>query len=551
MHKFLTFLMVILALGLVAAHGQSAEDQYIRIYGLIQDGDRLAAESKEGEAVARYQEARGYLQGLQRGNPGWNEKIVKFRLSYLTRQIETLSAKAQPASSVIQDGNSSGAVAKPATTGSQGALGMPELEQQVGALRSQLKQLQGDKAALELKLKEALAVQPAAADPRELAKSESRVLSLQKENELLRVALDQEKSKGAAAGDAAALMAAKLALDEANLKLASQMARADKLEQEQKALQLEKSALENRVKQLVASSSGVAAASAVPPPYQPDDSSRVKELEKQKRELEKQLAAARKELASRRGKTIPATGNPDLEKQVASLQARLQVLEAAPGPYTAAELALFAPPSSPKPTTPAPARPAPATPPAGTSEMVAQARRFFAARQFDKAEETYLEMLKRDENNVYTLANLASIQIEVGKLEEAEKNVLRASAQAPDDSFTLSVLGHLRYRQARYDEAFETLSRAAQLDPKNADIQNFLGVTLIQKGFRSSAQAAFRRAIQINPDYADAHYNLASACLGQTPPLVELARYHYQKAQAAGFPRNEAFEKELESKLAK
>ena len=98
--------MVILALGLVAAYGQSAEDQYIRIYGLIQDGDRLVAESKEGEALVRYQEARGYLQGLQRGNPGWNEKIVKFRLSYLTRQIETLSAKAQSASSPIQDGNS-------------------------------------------------------------------------------------------------------------------------------------------------------------------------------------------------------------------------------------------------------------------------------------------------------------------------------------------------------------------------------------------------------------------------------------------------------------
>jgi len=165
--------MVILALGLVAARGQSAEDQYIRIYGLIQDGDRLVAESKEGEAMVRYQEARGYLQGLQRGNPGWNEKIVKFRLSYLTRQIETLSAKAQPASSAIQDGNSPGTVAKSTTADSQGAPGMPELERQVGALRDQLKQLQGDKAALELKLKEALAVQPAAADPRELAKAES------------------------------------------------------------------------------------------------------------------------------------------------------------------------------------------------------------------------------------------------------------------------------------------------------------------------------------------------------------------------------------------
>jgi len=74
---------------------------------------------------------------------------------------------------------------------------------------------------------------------------------------------------------------------------------------------------------------------------------------------------------------------------------------------------------------------------------------------------------------------------------------------------------------------------------------------LTQKGMRLAAQTAFRKAIQLNPEYADAHQNLAISYLSQTPPLVELARYHYDKAVAAGWPRSEAFEKELESKKAK
>ena len=36
----------------------------------------------------------------------------------------------------------------------------------------------------------------------------------------------------------------------------------------------------------------------------------------------------------------------------------------------------------------------------------------------------------------------------------------------------------------------------------------------------------------------------------QQPPLVELARWHYQKALAAGNPRNPALEKMLEAKKA-
>ena len=121
---------------------------------------------------------------------------------------------------------------------------------------------------------------------------------------------------------------------------------------------------------------------------------------------------------------------------------------------------------------------------------------------------------------------------------------------APDDAFSLSIMGNLKFRQAKYDEALDALSRAAKADPKNAEIQNFLGLTLSEKGMRSAAETAFRKAIMLNPNYGGAQNNLAVFYLTQQPPSVELARWHYDKAIAAGFSRNPEMEKMMDEKKA-
>ena len=57
-----------------------------------------------------------------------------------------------------------------------------------------------------------------------------------------------------------------------------------------------------------------------------------------------------------------------------------------------------------------------------------------------------------------------------------------------------------------------------------------------------------RKAVQLDPGYANAHNNLAVVYISQQPPLVELARWHYQKALAAGHPSNPELEKLLDAK---
>ena len=59
-----------------------------------------------------------------------------------------------------------------------------------------------------------------------------------------------------------------------------------------------------------------------------------------------------------------------------------------------------------------------------------------------------------------------------------------------------------------------------------------------------------RKALELDPDYGAAHNNLAVIYLNEDPPLVELARWHYQKALDDGQPRNPDLEKLLAQKGA-
>ncbi|MGD0258345.1 MAG: tetratricopeptide repeat protein [Verrucomicrobiota bacterium] len=653
--------IVALLLALSGARAEGPDDQYVRIYNLIQEADKLNSGGQPREALPKYLEAQTALQRFQKGFPDWNVKVISFRLNYVAAKIAAVSARI-PAPVAPAPGST---VVKPAAPPSAGPQPVPpappsDWENQLAALKDQVARLQADKAILEAKLKEALAVQPAALDPRELARAEEKIRGLLKENDLLKVSLAQEQAKLLPAPDtkvleetrqalaeanrklaeqtktanglalektalqnkldnltpspanAAALETTRKALEEAKRKLAEQSKLASELALEKEALQgrlktlnaeaeaaaalraenqllqkqladlkaappptakaeeanrqlaqaqaqiaalqsdkemlrLEKLTLENRVKQLSASPVTPA---ALPAPTQTTDASRIKQLERERDDLQKQLAAANKELYSRKGNAAAAR-LADIENQLVTLRARLEVFEARQVPYTAEELALFKQPE----TQLAQAdrkgswKSVRELPP-DTVALLAEAQRHYANKQFDQAEQNYLQVLQRDNKNVPTLANLAAIELDLDHFEAAEINIKQAVALAPEDPYSLFVLGRLRFRQRKYDEAIDAFSRAANLDPLDAQIQNFLGLALSEKGLRGPAETALRKAIQLDPGYANAHNNLAVVYITQQPPLVELARWHYQKARAAGHPRNPELEKMLDAQKA-
>lgn len=637
------------------AHAVAQDDEYIQIYGVIQDADALGNSSQTGEALAKYIDAQTSLQRFQRIYPDWNRQVIQYRLNYLASRIAEISARTPVAATKTP------IAAKPPTTAPPALSLQPrereDFEHQRDLLQSRVQQLQVDKMMLESKLKESLAAQPAAVDPRELAKAEEKIRSLEKENSLLQVSVAQQQTKAAPPVDTAAVEQMKRQLAEASQRLADQTKRADALAGERRALQtkldslipapwnatnlretkkaledanrklgaqsklasrldaeklnlmarvksleadsgtlvalraeneilkkqladlkrpapagsavevtrqlaearariaalesdqeiwrLEKIALENRVRHLMASSTAAPAPAPAPAATTVEDSSRVKQLERESADLRKKLGAAQKELAGRKARNV-ATKIEDLTGQLAILRARLAVFETQQIPYTEEEHALFKKTQvSLEAVNPRARQKSVNELPSGSATLVAEARNDFAAKRFDKAEEKYIQILHHDNKNVYTLSNLAAIQLELNHLDDAEQHIHQALAVSPDDSYSLLVLGQIKIRREQYDAALDALSSAAKVDPQNAEIQNYLGLTLSQKGLRTSAETAFRKAIELDPHYAGAHYNLAVFYITQSPPWPELARWHYKKAIDSGFPPNPDLEKML------
>jgi Flp pilus assembly protein TadD len=183
--------------------------------------------------------------------------------------------------------------------------------------------------------------------------------------------------------------------------------------------------------------------------------------------------------------------------------------------------------------------------PASAAQIALEAQRAYNARRYDEAEAKYKQVLSVEDKNVYTLANLAAAQMELNKLSEAEANLNMALGIRKDDAFSMALMGLVKFRKNDFDGALDMLSQAAVLDPDNAQTQNYLGLALSQKGLRIAAEAAFRKAVKLAPGYSVAHYNLAVFYATAEPPSPELARWHYQKATAAGHPKSPELEKLL------
>ncbi|MEP6662512.1 MAG: tetratricopeptide repeat protein [Verrucomicrobiota bacterium] len=476
---------------LISLHAQNQD--YIQIYNLIGQADLMNERGQGRLATQSYLEAQTALKKLQKVYPKWNEAMVKFRLDDLEEKLSAL---------------------QPAVTVKTNALPIPKANLGVTtvapAAGDEIRRLQSEKALLEAKLKEALSVQPATVSPVELAKAEEKLLSTQKERDLLKVALNQNANAKVSARP----------IEEANEATAKKLREVERERDLLKVALEQEAAARKSAKQI----SEINEASA----------KKLKELENERDDLRKKLAAA--------AKTSPV--KPRDDKELQQLRARLEVLEAKPDPYTPEELALFKQPEPQLAVTD--------TQPPQAKEMSAKAKvlvkeaeRAFASKNFEEARSKYLEILKQNPNNTYILGNLAATQIEMNDAAGAEKNINRAIELDAADSFSLTLLGMINFRQGNYDKALDALSRSAKINPENPETQNYLGITLSQKGQRVAAEAALRKAVKIQPNYAGAHHNLAVVYATQKPPFLKLARWHYDKALSLDHAKNPDLEKLL------
>lgn len=512
-----------------AASAAGPEDEYLDIYNEILQGDALQQNGHPAAAAIQFRQAQTALQQLQAAHTNWNTDVVSFRLEYLAQQLQNLAKYLPPT-------NAPSPVAAPPVK--------PPSE--LDGLRAQISALTAANIQLQDKLKEALSVQPAAVSPAELAKAGAQNVALQKERDLLAVALAQAKSTVPAEADKTAR--AEIA------RLKESLAAAERQIETLKSSPAAKEEEKLR-KELAARSKDLADSEAHRGQTSPALQSQLKQVEQQRDDLQRQLAAA-----------FSAGAEAD------QLRARLAVLEAKAVPYTPEELAVLDKNSVPAPG-PVPAEPPASTPPntnasppvsapaqpserkhvvhsmkdlpPGVGALMTEGVNASMAGDFAGASAKFEQILRQDENNVYVLAHLGHAQLAQNKLDECEKTTQRALALDPDDWLSLYVLGNLRYRQHKLDEAFDALSRSARFNPTNAGIRSYLGRTLADKGLLSAAETAFRKSLASDKDSAEAHYSLAFIYATEKPPSPALARWHYKRAVDLGHPKSPELEKLL------
>ena len=224
MKFFLVLITVMLGLISGARAQQDADEKYLNIYSLIQTADALASAGEPRDAVAGFTDAQGQLERFKKTFPTWNPDIVAYRLNDLAQKLNTLKG-----SSALK------AVEKPVVTEVVTNDAAGELKAQFAELQAQLQTAQAENGALQVKLKEALAAQPAAISASELARAQQQVAELMKENDLLKVAPPKAPEKTVMADPNVA--AAKTELAAYVQKYAAERARTEALSAENLELQ--------------------------------------------------------------------------------------------------------------------------------------------------------------------------------------------------------------------------------------------------------------------------------------------------------------------------
>lgn len=315
MKRLLIVALALLLLPPARMKAEGPDDKYIEIYKLIQDGDQLAAVGQADVARERYTAAQAELKKLQSSYPNWNQQLVDYRMRSLETKLGTGAKPAPvaaptPAQAVLP---ATKAPEMPVVVAPQPrvltapATPVPapivrsvaesdEKDGQIQRLREQVQRLQNDRAVLESKLREALAAQPAAVDPRELSRAEERIKALEKDREVLRVSLQIAEGRAGKLNDSGTADLRK-SLAEAKQNLAQQSDTITALRQEKEVLQ----------QHLQAAQRG--------------DQETVRTLRAENETLKRQLAD---KTAAQVAGAASARPNPQAEKELASTKAALQ-----------------------------------------------------------------------------------------------------------------------------------------------------------------------------------------------------------------------------------
>jgi hypothetical protein len=90
--KRLFSLLVCVLIFSPSLRAEGPDEQYVRIYQLVQEADRLNDSGQGRAAATKYIEAQEALTRFRGIYPGWNERVINYRLDYVATKLAPLSA---------------------------------------------------------------------------------------------------------------------------------------------------------------------------------------------------------------------------------------------------------------------------------------------------------------------------------------------------------------------------------------------------------------------------------------------------------------------------
>jgi len=236
LRRFLTHLVLGLSLGMAQLCADGADDAFIRIYNLIQQAEAHRETGQWSSAREAFTEARSGLEVLRRNYPTWNERVVAYRIRYVSERLEALKTAAEASG---KSTNQPAVSALAASSAPPAAALAPngEVVAQFEQLNLQIQRLSSDKELLEAKLREALSAQPAPVDPREFQSAIERITALQTTNKVLLASLEQQQTERRNLVDKVVADEARAALDEANKNLLEQKVAAGRIEKQKQEIE--------------------------------------------------------------------------------------------------------------------------------------------------------------------------------------------------------------------------------------------------------------------------------------------------------------------------
>ncbi|NQV18254.1 MAG: tetratricopeptide repeat protein [Armatimonadetes bacterium] len=171
------------------------------------------------------------------------------------------------------------------------------------------------------------------------------------------------------------------------------------------------------------------------------------------------------------------------------------------------------------------------------------AMQHFNSKNYPAAEESFLQVIELEKENVNALFYLGFINYINNNFEKSEEFYLKALELEPDNMGIQEHLSGTYLKQEKYEEAIAVLTQIAEADD-NPVVWLKIGKIYLDIEYYEEAQEAFERAVEIDPEFAEAHCELANLFFDQD--MFDEAVPYYELSSKA-FPDDE----EVQKKLAK